>query len=138
MSELHSTAASLRFTGDDLDPDELSRKLGAAPSTSARKGSVRRTPKGGEFIARSGIWILKAEQRSPGDLDGQINALLAGLSDDLQIWQDIAKRYKGHIFAGLFLRSGNEGMGLTPQTLSILGNRGLALECDIYGLADEE
>jgi len=62
MGELHSTAASLRFTGDDLDPDELSSKLG----------------------------------------------------------------------------SGNEGVGLTPKTLSMLGDRGLALECNIYGPADEE
>lgn len=133
MGELHSTAASLRFTGDDLDPDELSSKLGAEPSTSARKGSIRQTPKGREFIARSGIWILNAGQLTPGDLDRQINTLLVDLSGDLQIWQDIARRYKGHIFAGLLLGSVNEGMGLMPQTLSMLGARGY-----IYSLAEEE
>jgi hypothetical protein len=137
VGALHSTAASLRFTGD-LDPDEVSSKLGAKPSTSARKGAIRQTPKGREFIARSGIWILKADQVSPGDLDGQINTLLAGLSEDLAVWQDIARRYNGHILAGLFLGSANEGMGVASKTLVTLGARGLALECDIYGPADEE
>lgn len=138
MGELQRTAVSLRFGGDDLNPDEITRKLGATPSTGARKGAIRLTPKGTEMVARSGIWVLKAAPLSPGDLDRQIAMLLATLSDDLAVWRDIAHRYNGNIFAGLFLASFNEGTSLRPQTLSMLGSRGLALGLDIYGSGEQD
>jgi hypothetical protein len=137
MSELHQTAASLRFSGDDLDPDEISNRLGMEPHIAVRQGGTHFTPKGSPIIARTGMWLLKAERRSPGDLDDQILNLLAQLTEDIAIWTDLADRYGGHIFAGLFLDEPNEGMSLSPKTLAALGSRGLALQLDIYHLSDD-
>jgi hypothetical protein len=138
MTEVQRSTASLRFIGDDLVPDEISARLGASPSISACKGGVLVTPKGRETVARSGIWTLKAPADSSGNLDGQLKALFAGLNSDLGAWQEIAGRYNGHVFSGLFLKNFNEGTTLTPQALSMLGARGLALDLDIYGAGDEE
>lgn len=38
MAVLSGSAASLRFFGDTLDPDELTRPLGCQPTKSERKG----------------------------------------------------------------------------------------------------
>lgn len=138
MAELHRTAVSLRFRGDDLDPDEISRTLGAQPTKCARKGGIWHTPSGKEIVARHGFWNLSAPAARPGDLDGQIRALISALSNDLDAWRTLSARYHGNLFAGLFLSGFNEGLGLSPATTSAIGSRGLALELDIYGGDDPD
>jgi hypothetical protein len=41
LAGISRTKAALRISGDDLDPDEVSKLLGAAPTESARKGDAR-------------------------------------------------------------------------------------------------
>lgn len=138
MGKLLQTAVSLRFSGDSLDPAEISRQLGAAPRLGYRKGELRRGPNGQEFACRTGLWSLSIERVRPGNLDAQIAELLAPLSEDLLIWRDLSSRFGGVIFAGLFLESWNEGIGLEPQTMLALSSRGLGLDMDIYGVTDDE
>jgi hypothetical protein len=133
MPSLSKSAALLGFYGDDLDPDEVTARLGAAPTIGVRKGGMWRTSKGAEKIARTGSWRMEAEKCEPADLDGQINWLLGGLTDDLPAWRILAARYRGRIFCGLFLASGNEGLTIEPETLVRVGERGLLIDFDIYG-----
>lgn len=133
MGILHESAASIGFYGDDLDPAQITASLGAEPTVGVRKGGLWRTSKGAEKVARTGSWRLAAERRKPADLDGQINDLLNGLSDDLPAWQSFAAQYRGRIFCGLFLASGNEGLTLRPETLVRVGERGLDIDLEIYG-----
>lgn len=138
MGELSETAASLRFGGDDLDPAEISHLLGAIPTLAYRKGEPRFTPKGQKIVGQTGLWMLSVERVRPGSLDAQIAELLAPLSQDLVIWNDLSSRFGGAIFAGLFLESWNEGIGLERQTTLALGSRGLGLDMDIYGVAGDK
>jgi hypothetical protein len=52
---------TLGVHGDDLDPDEISRLLGCAPTSSPRRDDARRSgppwPKGG--------WLLSVEAKIP-------------------------------------------------------------------------
>jgi hypothetical protein len=137
MAAISETHAALRFHGDDLDPDELSARLGGKPSTSARKGDVIRSEKTGrERIAKTGSWILSIGRREPGDLDGQVEELLSSLSKDLSIWRSLGK-YHPDLFVGLFLQESNEGTEISPQSLSLLAERGIMLGLDIYGARPE-
>lgn len=133
MGILHRSAASIGFYGDDLDPAEITDSLGAEPTVGVRKGGVFLTGAGAEKIARRGSWRVVAERTQPGDLDGQINALLDGLSDDLPAWRSLAERYRGRAFCGLFLGSGNEGLTLRTETLLRVAEGGLLIDLDIYG-----
>src|SRR5688572_17481667 len=138
MSKLHNTAATLRFSGDDLDPQEITSLLGCNPTVGVRKGGVWHTTSGVAKIARSGSWRLKVKDQSPGDLNAQIAELLAALSPDLGVWKDFSRRFQADVFCGLFLRESNEGISLTPDTLTALGSRGLELDMDIYGAEADE
>jgi hypothetical protein len=133
MPELARTKVALRVAGDDLDPQEVTRLLGAEPTSCARKGETRRSASGRETAARTGIWLLSVEPPSPGDLNAQVRALLARVTGDLSVWRDLSRRHRCDVFCGLFLRDGNEGAELAPETLTMLGERGLALGLDIYG-----
>jgi hypothetical protein len=138
MAKIHQTTMSLRFFGDDLDPEEITACLKHSPSFSARKGETWITKGGRDRVARTGSWRLTAPDRTPGDLDDQIVELFASLSDDVATWADLAGRFSGNLFCGLFMHEGNEGLTLSAETMKELAFRGLVLHLDIYGSLGED
>lgn len=132
MGPFTETRATLRFHGSDLDPDEVTRLLGKAPTDTGRKGDLLR-PDRPDRIAKQGRWRLEAPDSISGNLEAQITEILAGATKDLSIWQALSVAYRGNIFCGLFLNSQNEGLSLSPSVLFALAERGLALDLDIYG-----
>lgn len=138
MAHLTSSKATLRVTGDDLDPEEISRQFGCKPTTAQRKGeAVVGHNTGRTRIAMFGMWRLQATPREPEDIDGQISEILGQLSDDLEVWRTIGQRYKVDLFCGLFMKSGNEGLSLSSSSLHALGVRQIEIGFDIYGPGDE-
>jgi len=79
VSALHESHATLRFFGDDLDPDEVTALLGGPPTHATRKGDLRCVRNGREVRELRGSWRCSADPRIPGDLDGlDIYGPLAG------------------------------------------------------------
>ncbi len=139
MPQLHKSAVTLRIGGDDLIPDEITKLLGVAPTHAQTKGEKFVGKKTGRVrIAHSGMWRLKASDREPEDMDGQIQEILLQTTGDLTVWRNITKRYHVDLFCGLFMRVGNEGMSISATSLEALGVRGIELDFDIYGGNDEE
>jgi hypothetical protein len=60
MSDINSSTASLRVFGDALVPEDITARLGAAPSRSYRKGDVERMRSGKELVCMTGMWLLEA------------------------------------------------------------------------------
>ncbi len=89
-----------------------------------------------QIIRKSGMWILEADDRVPGDLDGQIQELLGKLPNDLSVLTELSERFQIDIFSGFFMQEGNEGLSLKASTLLALGSRGIELELDIYDSSD--
>lgn len=133
MSELHKSAASLRVFGEDLDPDEVTALLGQPPTHSYRKGDIRVSRDGRQWPKRGGHWGRSVERRTPGDLDGQVEELLSGLTDDPAVWKTLSERFQADVYCGLFMKDGNEGIIIGARTLLALGWRNLELGFDIYG-----
>ena len=98
MAGIHETTMTLRFFGDDLDPDEITSRLGCPPTVGMRKGGVSNTKRGTEKVARTGARRLVSKARRPGDLDGQLSEMLALLSNDLNIWAELTERFLADIF----------------------------------------
>ena len=134
MAYLSRSRATLRIAGDDLDPEEVSRQLGCTPTTAQRQGeAIDRHKTGRVRIALFGMWRLEAASREPEDIDGQISEILGQLSDDLEVWRTIGQRYKVDLFCGLFMKTANEGLSLSPSSLHALGMRQIEIGFDIYG-----
>jgi hypothetical protein len=69
--------ASLRFRGDNLDPEKLSDLLATAPTTAYRKGDVYKRSGGQEARGRTGLWLLSSDGRVAGaDLESHLRYLL--------------------------------------------------------------
>ncbi|WP_313317254.1 DUF4279 domain-containing protein [Stenotrophomonas sp.] len=132
MGAINHSVATLRLFGDDLAPDEISALLGAGPTVSYRKGQELVGSKTGVVrIAKTGSWRLSATRREPEDLEAQIFEILEQLTQDLNVWESLA-RFQPDLFCGLFMGSSNDGLPLSAKALLFLGQRGVALELDIY------
>ncbi|PUA80511.1 DUF4279 domain-containing protein [Nocardioides currus] len=132
MAELARAVASLRVVGDDLQPDDVSALLGCAPTNAWAKGDTL-TSHGASRTARFGMWSLQAEEAEPGDLDAQVAAILSRLTQDETVWAEVGYRYDLDLFCGWFMKYGNEGTTIGPDTMSALGRRGIPLDIDLYG-----
>ena len=138
MSGFESSTATLRFFGDELDPETITARLGCPPTRSARKGDVtigRVT--GREKVAKTGSWLLSALERKPENLDVQVKEILAQLTNDLGVWRELTDKYQSNLFCGMFMSTGNDGMSLPSTTLLALGNRGLEVWMDVYDCTED-
>ena len=134
MPVLHRSVAALRVSGDELDPEEITRALGCMPTASQRKGEVRI----GKYtqasvIARIGQWRLDATPTEPADLTAQVGELVGKLTSDLTVWKTISAKYRIDLYCGWFMKGGNEGVKMPPETIKSLSSRFIALDVDIYG-----
>jgi hypothetical protein len=137
MPTISETHVAVRFYGDDLDPDELSKRLGVSPSSLARKGEVTRSASGRDRTAKTGRWVFRVESREPGDLDGQIRELFGCLTPDLATWHELAGKYAPDLFVGLMMKDTNEGIEVSVESLAMLAERRVTLSLDLYGPLDE-
>ncbi len=138
MPKLHRSTASLRFFGDQLDPDRLSAALGAEPTLSCRKGDVRiGKVTGKEWIERAGKWLLHADDASPADLDAQVANILGALTEDLDVWRSLSSEYQPDLFCGFFMEGSDEGLSVSASSLKRLGDRGIRLGMCLYSGRDD-
>ena len=134
MAHLERSVATLRIMGDDLFPEEISRLLGAVPTSGYAKGhQLPSEPSGHMVTSKSGVWRLRAKETKPENLDQQVSELLGQVTSDLSVWSDIATRFHVDLFCGWFMGNGNEGVAISPETMLALGKRGIQLSIDIYG-----
>ncbi len=131
MPVIHRTVATLRISGDDLNPEVISKLLKGLPTSRQKKGEET-GEKGEDRIAKFGMWRVEATDKHPGDEEAQIKEILDQLSNDLSAGRKITEEYECDMFFGLFLEDLNEGYSLKPSTLLALGSRGIDLKLDIY------
>src|SRR5262245_31724226 len=125
--EVDQTSVSLRFSGDDLDPDEISKLLSCHPTDSHRKGDVL-PDKRYHRVAETGMWRLSGKKTGKVSLEKQIFDLFNRLSDDNEVWRTLTNQYNSDLFCGLFLESWNRGIDFSPELIAQISARGLILE----------
>jgi hypothetical protein len=124
------SSISLRFFGDDLDPDELTQILGIEPSIAYRKGDIFRG-KTYDKIYEIGSWRLRGK-RSKTELEEQINQLLDKLPSDFEVWRGLTSRFQADLFCGLWMKRFNRGLNFEVATLQKIAERGLSIGLDVY------
>lgn len=133
MGHAKESRAGLRVFGDELDPDEITRRLGASPTKAFRKGDPDPLGRDGrQRYAHTGRWHLHADRRFPEDLNAQILEILDQVTDDLEVWRELGARYKIDMFCGVWMGHWNNGLPLFHEVLLALGQRGILLDIDLY------
>jgi hypothetical protein len=132
VATISTAKATLRIIGDSLKPEEVTRMLGATPTTAQFKGEELQGSRGIPRTAKFGMWRLMAAETTPGDLDAQVREILAQLTGDVAVWNHLAEKYEIDLYCGWFMEKENEGLGISATTLRELGVRGIELSLDIY------
>lgn len=135
--EVDESCYSLRFFGDDLNPDFITQVLGIQPTRSCRKSDIRRG-KVYDIIEKTGSWRHSTKRNSEISLEEQINQLFDKLPTDLDVWRNLTTHFYADLFCGVFFKIWNRGLSFSPQTLGRISERGLLLSLDIYFDDDEE
>jgi hypothetical protein len=138
MAKIQETKVSLRFSGDDLNPQELTERLGAMPSSATVKGETLASSTGRVRVGKTGTWLLRVEPAAPDeDFREQVTRLFAQLTSDEDIWHELSRRFAGNLFVGLFLGCSNEGFVIEAELLNAITARGLELGFDVYSPSAE-
>ena len=130
MPNIDRSTASLRFIGEGLDPNELSKRLEFFPSEEAANPIVK-TKK--ENIT---VWSVGYRESDPSELEKKIENLLNWFTKDMNVWKDISGKYRGEVFCGLFLDGWNRGFELSTELLRKLSDRNLFIGFDIFSPTD--
>jgi Domain of unknown function (DUF4279) len=110
--EVDESSVSLRFFGDDLDPDVITIMLGISPTKSYRKGDVFRG-KTFDRIQTIGSWRYHHTWRCKDfSLEDQLNSLFDLLPVDLDILRELTTKFQSDLFCGLWLKQWNRGLDL--------------------------
>lgn len=132
MDSLQRASATLLINGDDLIPSDLTALLGATPRLGVLKGETYLTSHGKEMVARTGMWHFGGDYRSPPDLDEQISALLSALPSESGLWSNLTLRFECWLSVGAYLNGWTGGITLSPSTLTLLSERSLPIDFDLY------
>jgi Domain of unknown function (DUF4279) len=127
----------LRFSGEALEPDEITRLLGLPPTGAHRKGDTVSLPNpSNSYTAKEGYWAISTE-RSTRDIEEQLTDLFAQLTPDLDVWGSLTKRYKAYLFCGVFLSWFGHGFSMSSTLHRALSERNLLITFDIYPEYDQ-
>jgi hypothetical protein len=130
--DIEKLEIELRVTGDDLDPERITRMLGVNPTVAARKGEE--IDVGGVPVAQhTGIWAYALPASPEWELGDAIDTLLERLPHDPALWESLAGWASVAVVCGLFVHNVDRAADLTPDTLARLAERRLALSLQIRG-----
>ena len=94
------SSVTLAVYGHDLDPDDVSARLGCEPSSCHRRGD-RKSPQG--VAAPTGGWFLSLRGFAPTGPEELIRRLLMKLPSDQPTWQDLVSRFDVLLPEGVLL-----------------------------------
>lgn len=126
-----------------LEPDELTRVIGAPPTTSWRIGDIRRNGRPYEFHR----WQMRVPLAPDGWLGASIDQAIGSLPPDLA--EGLARlpgadpEAQAYLFLGQFAREGDSdsyGLVFRQAALRWMASAGIALDIDqyIYGADEDE
>jgi len=123
--------ASLSFTGDDLQPDKMTTRLGCRPTDAHSKGDVKQVgPR--RYVKLTGHWSRHAGPWKKEDVGKAIERVMNVVDASPPTLRSLARRFNGRIWLGLSTERFNRGFDLQPTTLKMMADRGLKLTVDIY------
>ncbi len=129
---VRKASVTLRVSGPNLDPAEITKGLGCDPTYTHLNGDAIPSTSN---VRKAGMWMLELEG---GRLEDQLTQLAKLVRVDLAIWKEVVRGLDVDVFCGLYLETENEGIEIEPTLLTWLGERGLSLGFDIYLDPDDD
>ena len=131
VDEFHAT---IGVYGEELEPDEITRVLGCAPTSSHRRGDSRRPGGPG---AKRGAWLLTVTAMAPTEPEEVLQQLLGRVPGDPEVWARLASMYSVQVRIGIFIGAWTRGFELSPAVVRQLAALGVPVGFSIYADGEE-
>lgn len=125
----HHYSVALRVSGDEIDPQQVTRLLKVQPAQAWKKGEDER-PR-----SKTGGWELRLEPEGGRfwlSLDDGLNALMDAIALRRKEVRELALQHEVFWWVGHFQTSFDGGPMISAATLERLGAFGIALYVDNY------
>jgi len=127
---------TLALYSEALDPEEITRTLGVAPTSAHRRGE--RTPKPWSEPARTGAWFLKERGRDAEPAEAVIDRVLRQLPEDPAVWRELGCKHDIQLRFGIHMTGWNKGLGISSEQVMRIAQLGAHMEFDIYAYGEDE
>lgn len=106
MPNTNRAHVTIRFWGSDLEPPELTRLLAAEPSSAEKTSYIS---KSGTQVMKQAFWLVEYDEDPVSvDVERQLSTLLDKLTDDLDVWRQLASQFKVDVFCAIFADNWNQ------------------------------
>src|SRR5205807_1066469 len=93
----------------------------------------------GTMVQKNDCWILESSTgRQDPDLDHHVRDLLAVITPRKKEIQGLASECLGRVTLVGYFNHANDGFRLTAPQVALIAEMGLAVDCDLYFIGDEE
>jgi len=118
----------------ELDPDEVSSRLGVKPTAAHRRGESR-GPKSPPLS--TGGWFLRREAVPPMEPSAAVIELLSTLPKDRAFWDEFRCDYKVQVRVAVHTDGWNRGFSLAPSAIACVAATGIEIDFDLYFYGSE-
>ncbi len=122
--------ASLRVSGNALQPDEISSLLNLKPTKAHLRGEPRSSKS--KLAWNNSLWMLQSPLSDECEPVQHLEWLLNSLEPKAGIIKGIANRFHVEFFCGFSSESGQGGFTLDAQLLQRIASLGIAFSLDLY------
>ena len=130
---MHRYTVELRIVGQNLNPDEVTRKLSVVPTRVARKGEPKVGGATSKWMANMwGFEVLPPGKDDWTSLEDGIEALLRTFEPIRERLHSYSEGNEMYLWCGHFTSSFDGGPSLSPTLLKALGDFGVQLMLDTY------
>lgn len=129
------TGVCLAIYGPDLDPAEVSARIGCEPTSAHRRGD-RRRPDSKKYD--SGAWFLEERGEAPNGPEQLIRRLMMKLPVDQAVWDALSARFDVQMRIAIHFTGWNKGFDLTSETVAAIGRLHAAVGFDLYGYDEQD
>lgn len=129
------TGVCLGVYGPDLDPDQVTSRIGCAPTSAHRRGD-RQGPRSPPY--KEGAWLLEARGRAPTSAEQLIRQLLSKVPLDEALWEDLNSRFVVQLRIAVHFTGWNKGFDLTSGTVAAIAGVATTIVFDLYGYGEED
>jgi hypothetical protein len=123
--------ACIRISGDNLQPDEVSRELGLQATKSGLKGErLSGRPRMRPLL--SSLWMLNSPLSDQSPLEDHLKWLLDVLEPKFHVISRITKQHQAEFFCGFGSDNGQGGCIFAVELLERLVKLGVPLVLDLH------
>ena len=125
----------LAVYGPDLDPEDVTARLGCQPTRAHRRGDTKRQ---GAIPFPSGAWFLETRDVVPSEPEHLVRRLLLRLPMDASVWESLSNEYQVPLRFGIHFSGWNNGFVLPSDLVITLATRRVTMSFDGYAYGDDD